>query len=523
MRPEQASTFIAQIEYAFSRHSSRVAFVEDNGDNVTYAAAYDRLRRLIPVFAELGVTKGTAVACLAANSANMYLAELAIAVLGGRYAGLHQLSSAQEHAAMCDDGEVSILLVDPHYADHAATVLEHMRGTPVVATLGHSALGVDVLGRAETAAPVATVAGVSTATQDDLHRVFYTGGTTGRAKGVEFTHHAVAHMNLNATRAWQMPAEPRYLATGPITHGSFLMLMPTLLSGGCVIFHKGFEPDRWLRTVEAERVNFAFVVPTMIYAALDSTVLSGVDLSSLETVAYGGSPMSPTRLAEGIERFGQVFTQFYGQTECLAQGTSLWREEHDPRKLPHLMGSCGRPMPGVTVDIVDANDEPVTDGSPGEIVIRTACTMRGYWGQPELTAETLRNGWLHTGDIAVRDDEGYYYIIDRKKDMIISGGFNVYPREVEDILTSHPAVASAAVFGVPHERWGEQVTAVVVVRRDAEVSEAELQGLVKLKKGSHYAPKSVTFVDDLPRTAVGKIDKQGLRRTYWAGTDRNVH
>ncbi len=523
VRPDQASTFIAQIEYAFSRYGDRVAFVEDNGQHVTYSAAYDQIRRFIPVFAELGVGQGTAVACLAANSANMYLAELAIAALGGRYSGLHQLSSAEEHAAMCDDGEVSMLLVDPKFVDHAATVVDHMSTAPAVASLGPSAAGVDVVAKAAAAARVPTVAGVSDVGQDDLLRIFYTGGTTGRSKGVEFTHRAIAYMHLNATRSWQMPAVPRYLATGPITHGSFLMLMPTLLSGGCVIFHQGFDPERWLRAVEAERANFAFVVPTMIYASLDSKALSDVDLSSLETVAYGGSPMSPSRLAEGIERFGRVFTQFYGQTECLGQGTSLWREEHDPVRLPDLMRSCGRPVPGVYIDIVDDDDKPVAAGDPGEIVIRTAATMRGYWKQPELTVETLRNGWLHTGDVAVQDDDGYLYIVDRKKDMIISGGFNVFPREIEDVLTSHPAVALASVFGVPHERWGEQVVAVVVPRSGAQVTEADLQELVKKKKGSHYAPKIIEFADDLPRTSVGKIDKEVLRRAHWTGTDRNVN
>lgn len=150
-------------------------------------------------------------------------------------------------------------------------------------------------------------------------------------------------------------------------------------------------------------------------------------------------------------------------------------------------------------------------------------TMRGYWKQPELTAETLRNGWLHTGDIARRDEEGYFYIVDRKKDMIISGGFNVFPKEIEDVLTSHPAVSLASVFGVPHERWGEQVTAVVVRREGAQVSEDELQALVKEKKGSFYAPKQVLFADDLPRTAVGKVDKAALRQTHWSGKDRSVN
>lgn len=359
MRPDQASTFVAQIEYVFARHGDRVAFIDDDGQRVTYAAAYDQIRRLIPVLAGLGVQKGIGVACLAANSSAMYLAELAVAALGGRYAGLHPLSSAEEHASMCEDGEVAVLMIDPKFRDHASMVVARMRTAPVVASLGPSSDAVDILAKAAQAIRVPTIVGASSAMQDDLLRIFYTGGTTGKSKGVEFTHRAIAHMSLNAALAWQLPKVPRYLATGPITHGTFLMLMPTLLAGGCIVFHKGFQPDRWLRAVETDRANCAFVVPTMIYAALDSKILPEVNLSSLETVAYGGSPMSPSRLAEGIARFGPVFTQFYGQSECLGQGTSLWREEHDPERLPHLLASCGRPMPGVTVDIVDEHDNPV--------------------------------------------------------------------------------------------------------------------------------------------------------------------
>jgi fatty-acyl-CoA synthase len=523
MPSDQASSFIAHIEFAFSKDGNKEAFIEDDGRRVTYAAAYDQLRRLISAFSELGVKKGTGVACLAANSSAMYLSELAIAALGGRYAGLHPLASAEEHAVMCDDCEIAFLLVDPKFRDHATTLVSHMQSAPVVVSLGPSKDAIDVLAQAAHAIPVPTVVGAASVMDDDLLRIFYTGGTTGRSKGVEFTHRAIAHMSSNASRAWQMPQVPRYLATGPITHGSFLMLMPTLLSGGCIIFHKGFQAERWLRAIEAEKANFAFIVPTMLYAALDSALLSEVDLSSLETVAYGGSPMSPSRLAKGIERFGRVFMQFYGQSECLGQATSLWREDHDPERLPHLLQSCGRPMPGVTVDLFDENDNPVPVGQSGEVVVRSEMTMRGYWKQPELTVETLRNGWLHTGDVAKRDEEGYFYIVDRKKDMIISGGFNIYPKEIEDILTAHPAIALASVIGVPHERWGEQVTAVVVPRPGAQVDESELQALVKQKKGSHYTPKAVIFVDDLPRTAVGKIDKQKLRRTYWSDSTRNVN
>ena len=262
----------------------------------------------------------------------------------------------------------------------------------------------------------------------------------------------------------------------------------------------------------------------MIYALLDHPALDRTDVSSLETFLYGPAPMSPTRLAEGLERIGHVFTQFYGQTESGGTGTVLAKQDHDPAR-PTRLASCGKAMSMMRLRIQDVEGREVPVGETGEICIQGPSVMDGYWNQPELTAETFRHGWLHTGDMATRDDEGFLTIVDRKKDMIVSGGFNVFPRprEIEDVLSSVSAVAISAVIGVPDDRWGEAVKAVVVRKPGAHGTADQLIALVKEKKGPVYAPKSVDFVDAIPLTAVGKADKRALRAKYWSGQDRLVH
>jgi fatty-acyl-CoA synthase len=246
------------------------------------------------------------------------------------------------------------------------------------------------------------------------------------------------------------------------------------------------------------------------------------DLSSLETVYYGAAAMSPTRLREAIGKLGPIFFQYYGQAEAPMTICVLRKDEHDVDDLDRL-ATCGRPVPWVHVRLLDDECNEVARGEPGEICVRGPLVMRGYWNKPEQTAEALAGGWLHTGDIAREDEHGFYTIVDRKKDMIVTGGFNVFPREVEDVISAHPAVANVAVIGVPDDRWGEAVKAVVVLRPGASAEAAELIDAVKAAKGSIQAPKSVDFADEIPLSPLGKPDKKALRARYWEGTDRQVN
>jgi fatty-acyl-CoA synthase len=331
------------------------------------------------------------------------------------------------------------------------------------------------------------------------------------------SHRALVAQTIGLSASWGLPECPRYLAAGPITHVSVVPVLPTLLRGGTVVLHRRFDPHEWLATVQREKINYAFAVPTMAYALLDVGVPEDADLTSLETVNYGAAPMAPSRLAEAQERIGPVWQQIYGQTETVAMGTTLRKDEHDPVGAPHLLDSCGRAAAGVKLAILGEEDRPVPQGEVGEICIRTRAVMSGYLNLAAETEHTLRGDWVRTGDLGRRDDAGFVYIVDRTKDMIISGGFNIYAREVEDVLTSASSVSAAAVIGVPDPRWGEAVKAFVVARPGARVRADELIALVRDKKGAHQAPKSIELVEALPLTPVGKIDKKVLRAPYLEG------
>ena len=285
------------------------------------------------------------------------------------------------------------------------------------------------------------------------------------------------------------------------------MILPTLVRGGSVHVLSGFDPGEVLATVERERISCMLLVPTMIAALLDHPDIAARDLSALEVIYYGAAPISATLLRRGIARFGPVFFQFYGQTEAPMTVCVLRRDEHDPARL----ASCGRPVPWVRVSLRDDAGNEVPDGTPGELCVQGPLLMGGYWGKPEQTAEALADGWLHSGDIAVRDGDGFLSIVDRKKDMIISGGFNVFAREVEAVIEECEGVAACAVIGMPDEKWGEVVTAVVVAHPGALLDAAVLVAAVRERKGPIQAPKTIVMRDSLPLTGLGKPDKKRLR------------
>jgi fatty-acyl-CoA synthase len=501
------------------RFPNRVAF-RQAGQELTYRQTEDALARWVAVLHGHGLRPGDGVGLLSPNRPEAWFAQVAPAIAGGRYTALHPLGSLEDHVYACDEAELRFLFVDPAYAERATALLQKCGSIEHIFTLGPSEAGHDI---GELAAGVSLSGRLEPGPHgpEDTCYLLYTGGTTGVPKAATLPERAVAAMAYGTSLGWDLPSDIRYLAVAPISHAAGMLILPTLLRGGTVVLQPRFDPSAWLDAVAAEHITVSLLVPTMIYAVLDHPDLDAADLSSLETVMYGASPIAPTRLAEGIERIGPVFAQLYGQTECCGQGTSLSRSQHDPTDL-HRLTSCGTTMPFTRVSVRDEDGQPVPDGTPGELCIQGPSVMQGYWKQPELTASTLADGWLHTGDIGVRDDEGLFYIVDRKKDMIVSGGFNVFPREIEDVLGEHPAVSAAAVIGVPDDKWGEAVKALVVLRPGAQVGASELTALVRDRKGAVCAPKSVEFVDSLPLTAVGKADKKALRARYWEGRERQI-
>jgi fatty-acyl-CoA synthase len=389
-----------------------------------------------------------------------------------------------------------------------------------VASLGPAGIGFDLLDAASVVAAQPPDIGAVPAP----HPIVYTGGTTGRPKGIIISPAAQAFAAATMAEQWQWPDDVRLLLSTPLSHAAGTLLPPTFARGGSVVLLPSFSARAWLAAVEQYRVTAALIVPTQLYRILDEPSLADTDLTSLQTIFYGASPCSPTRLAEAIGVFGPIFFQFYGQSEAPMTMTVLRKEEHDP-SVPGRLSSCGRPVPGIEVRLLDDDGNPVARGTPGEICVRgPLVALESYKNRPAETATALAGGWLHTGDVATEDPDGFLHIVDRRKDMIISGGFNIYPREIEDCLDLHPAVSSAAVIGAPDERWGEAVTAFVACRYDQpSVTEDALIEFVKERLGSLAAPKKIHFVDAIPLSPLGKPDKKALRASQWGHRARLVN
>lgn len=502
---------------ALARYPSRMAFSWPGG-SLTYSGATDLIGRIQGIFMRLNLAPGARVAFLTANRADTWCAGIAAQLSRLAITWLHPLGSLDDQLFQLEDSEAQILVIDAAaFRDRGGQLAGKAGSLKTVFTFGPADYGTDLLQAVETSG---SATARSFATLDDLATLNYTGGTTGKSKGALRHHRELGGSTAAILADFEIPATPSYLTVAPISHVAGTKVLPSLMRGGTVHMLKGFDPEAVLETIERERINFTLLVPTMIYVLLDHPALDRTDLSSLDLLLYGASAMSPSRLVEGIERIGPVFSQLYGQTECYPVSV-LRKADHDP-KTPELFLSCGFPIAACQVKILDNYDQEVATGDAGEICVRASHTMAEYWKQPEQTAETLKSGWLHTGDIARKDDRGYMFILDRKKDMIVSGGFNIFPREVEDVLTQHADVAMCAVVGVPDDKWGEAVTAVVVARQGTRPNADELIGLVKAKKGSAHAPKHVQFVKELPMTGVGKVDKKVLRAGFWAGRERLV-
>ncbi|MSQ55637.1 MAG: acyl-CoA synthetase [Betaproteobacteria bacterium] len=505
---------------AIRRGGDRPALVLDD-QVITYRAYGEMLSRWIQALEARGLRKGDAIATLSANRPEALLTTAIAYLMGLRITWMHPLASEDDHAYLLEDSGVKTLFVDPEaFSARAKALKARVPGLQSLLGFGPNDFGEDFAAVANAFAPMPLV---PRAAADDICVLIYTGGTTGKPKGVIHTHRVHVTMVMYELAEWDWPDEVRFLAMTPITHAAGAMLVAVMMRSGTFVMHKGFDAQKFFALVARHRITSTFLVPTMIYVLLDHPAIGTARLESLKLIIYGAAPMAPARLIEGMRVFGPVFMQLYGQSEAPNCITVLRRIDHDPVNRPGLLASCGAPIGGNQVRLLDDHGVEVPAGEVGEICVRGPLVMSGYWNKPEETAKAIRHGWLYTGDLARADTQGYLYIVDRSKDMIISGGFNVYPREVEDVLTQHPAVAGAAVIGVPDEKWGEAVKALVVLRAGARASAEELIALVRKAKGAVQAPKSIDFVDSLPVTGLGKPDKKAIRAKYWQGQQRAIH
>src|SRR5690348_8874371 len=517
---------------ALKRNKDRpVLFLGDT--TLTGGELAERISQYVQAFEALGAGTGVATGLLSLNRPEVLMILGAGQTQGYRRTALHPLGSLDDHAYVLNDAGVSSLIIDPNpmFVERAKGLLEKVPGLKQVLTIGpvpeeladSDATVVDLTAEAAKYTPQPLVA--ADLPPDHIGGMAYTGGTTGKPKGVIGTVQSISTMTNIQLCEWEWPEHPKFLMCTPLSHAGAAFFVPTIIKGGELVVLTKFDPAEVLKTIEEQKITATMLVPSMIYALMDHPDSHTRDLSSLETVYYGASAMNPVRLAEAIRRFGPIFAQYYGQSEAPMVITYLAKDDHDEKRLT----SCGRPTLFCRVALLGDDGNPVPQGEPGEICVSGPLLAGGYWKLPEATAETFRDGWMHTGDLAREDSDGYWYIVDRTKDMIVTGGFNVFPREVEDVVAEHPAVAQVCVIGTPDEKWGDAVTAVVVLRPDADRGEdavarmtSEIQAAVKERKGSVQSPKQVIVVDSVPVTALGKPDKKSVRAQFWEGAGRAV-
>ncbi len=492
----------------------------------------EQMSRYVQAFEALGAGTGTAAALLALNRPEVLFILGAGQTQGYRRTSLHPLGSADDHAYVINDAGITALIIDPYFTERALALLDKCPGLTTVLTIGPvpdelKDVGEDLVATAATFDAQPLTAAVLP--PDHVVSITYTGGTTGKPKGVIGTSGAMATMAQIQLAEWEWPEDPRFLMCTPLSHAGAAFFVPTVIKGGSLYVLPRFDPAEVLRTIEEQRITATMLVPSMLYALMDHPDSHTRDLSSLETVYYGASAINPVRLQEALRRFGPIFAQYYGQSEAPMVITYLAKADHvvptsSPDEVPARLSSCGRPSAFIRTALLGEDGRPVPVGEPGEICVAGSLLSAGYWNLPEETAETFRDGWMHTGDVAREDEDGFWYIVDRTKDMIVTGGFNVFPREVEDVVAEHPAIAQVGVIGTPDEKWGEAVTAIVVLRPGAELTpevEAEIKQMVKDRKGAVMSPKQVIATEALPLTGLGKPDKKALRSQYWTG-ERSV-
>ncbi|MCB2188549.1 MAG: long-chain-fatty-acid--CoA ligase [Deltaproteobacteria bacterium] len=357
--------------------------------------------------------------------------------------------------------------------------------------------------------------------ESDIILLYYTSGTTSLPKGAALNHRAIVANAVNGIIENQLRHEDVNLSVHPLffTAPVNCSIIPMVYLGGTSVILDAFEPELFLRTVQEEKISIVVVVPTMIIRLLQFPTIDDWDVSSLRAIMYGSSAMPESVINQAIAKFGNIFRQGYGLTETTCFATMLSAEQHmirdDSRKLPRLR-SCGREVVNTRVRLIhkDGTDIARDMEDVGEIIIKGDNLMDRYWNMPELTAETMKDGWFYSGDLGCMDEDGYVYIVDREKDMIVSGAINIYPREVEEVLFKHPAIVETSVIGLPDEDWGEKVVALVVLKPGAEASEKDLIAYTKKHLATYKAPKSVIFVQDLPKGPTGKILKRVLKDLY---------
>lgn len=494
---------------ALRRHGPRRALVSQ-GRSWTFDELARDARAVAGHLRDLGVIPGEPVALILPNGVEYVVADLAISLIGAAKVPLNLMLSVEEQSYILADSGTRVCFVgvgqmaaveDAQAADAALHVISLEGDGPQswTSVLEHTELEVE-----------------PEVNPHDRALIMYTGGTTGRPKGVQHIQSGLAANLLSHMLEMEIVAEDVLLLTSPLPHSAGFLLQAALTKGATTYLEEGFDAESVLDRIAHDKASFLFMVPTMIYRLLDAASgRADLDTSALRTILYGAAPITVDRLQQGLQLFGPVFVQLYAQSEAPNFLTRLRRDDHRVSGGVNRLSSCGQPVAMAHVVVRQADGTPCEPGEVGEVTARSPYTMIGYLNREQETSEALRNGWLHTGDLGYLDDGGYLFLVDRKKDMIITGGLNVYSTEVEQALARVDGVAEVSVTGVPHRDWGEAVVAFVVPSR-ADLTADEVRNAARDLLTTYKRPKEVVLVETLPVTAVGKVDKKELRSQWQA-------
>ena len=485
--------------------------------SLSYGEVQAFTRRVARALVRSGVRPGDSVAILSGNDPAAFACVFGISRAGAVWCPVNPRNEAEENRELLELFDCTTLLYAAAFAPLVSKIRDRVPSLRTLVCLDSLTsedpsleewLGTEPAAFDDVDPP------------DDVVMLVGTGGTTGRPKGVRLTGRNLETMSALTLMSYPFSGRPVYLALAPLTHAAGVLCFPVLALGGSVVVMAAPDLAAFVRLIPYHRVTHTFLPPTLIYMLLERPELDATDLSSLQCLWYGAAPISADRLAEAITRIGPVLGQLFGQSEAPMMISTLAPAEHlraDGSLARERFASAGRPTPLVTVAIMSSSGALLPVGERGEVVVRSSLVMAGYHKDPEATAEASRFGWHHTGDIGYLDDEGFLYLVDRAKDMIITGGFNVYSAEVERAVMAHDAVQDCAVIGLPDEKWGERVVAVVQLKPGASATGPELQAFAKERIGSVKAPKQVEIWADLPRSKIGKVVKPEIRASMLAG------
>ena len=490
------------------------------GESYTYRELDHRSNSLGNAFLKLGLRKGDRAAILSENC-HRYIETIGAMAKGGFIlCTLNYMLKKDELVYILKDSGSKILIFERKYSEIVKEIVKECDEITTLIAYGEGSNGdLDVLDYEELVTGNDSEAITYPVLEDDTLFIIYTSGTTGRPKGVMLSQKNVFCDGLYASTGLDLPHDTINLNIAPLFHvaSTVLQTTSTLYKGGTNITLRRFDPKTVLESIEKERVTFTFLVPTMIYRILDFPEIDKYDLSCLRHLTYGAAPIFLERLKRALDVFGPVLYGVYGLTEATANITILEKEAHvldgSSEKVRRL-NSCGREHSGHEVLVVDDQGKAVKPGEIGEIVIRSEAVMKGYWNNHKATSETIRNGWLYTGDLATIDEANYIYIVDRKKNMIISGGENIYPKEIEDTIIKHKDVANVCVIGIPHPDWGESPIAIVEPCKSVEIKEEEVIEFAASRLSKYKCPRQVIIVEEMPKNTVGKVDIKMVKERY---------